>query len=150
MEYWEEEIAQEQRLEKAMRAFSRQAISDAKTGLASLGLRGKQELLRQAKSAKAKARIQERIGWEGVVPNNMKSKVWKQAGVPAGTGVIIPGYLVVLSRGNSRGHKGGNTRTAPNALDKVYAAINNRYDYFAGEVTKIYADAIIKGLMKEQ
>ena len=150
MEYWEEDIAQEQRLEKAMKDFSKTALSDAMMGIASLGLRGKQEMLRNLKKAKSKANIQERIAWEGTLPNNLKGKVWKQGGIPSGTGVVVPGYMILLSRGNSKGHKGGNARTAPNALDKVYAALDNRFEYFAGEVTKIYADAIIKGLLKEK
>lgn len=150
MEYWEEAIENEKRLEKAMREFSRSSLADAQAGISSLGLRGKQEMLRNLKKPQSKANIQTRIGWEGVLPTNLKAKVWKQGGVAAGTGVVVPGYLVLLSRGNSKGHKGGNSRTAPNALDKVYAALDNRYEYFAGEVTKIYADAIIKGLLTDK
>jgi len=68
------------RLNDAIKQFSDEVITDMRANIASLGVRGKQYLLRKIKSEKAKAKMRERISAEGVLIKTLKYKIYYKYG----------------------------------------------------------------------
>ena len=127
------------RLNSAVQQFSDEVLADMRANIASLGVRGKQYLLRSIKSEKAKAKMQERISTEGVLTKMLKRKIYYQYGEAFGVGFKMPKHAIFLVKGVGGVHKISNPREAK---DFANNPIDKRMDKLADQVAEIYGDKV--------
>lgn len=128
-----------QELNKVVQDFGNATLADMKSSIASLNIRGKQALLKLAKSDKARAKIQERISSEGILSKVLKKKIYYKYGEATGIGFKIPKHAVFEVKGVGRGHKISNQREKK---DFFNPAIDKRIEKLADQVVEIYGDKV--------
>lgn len=128
-----------QELNRVIQEFGDEVITEMKGNISSLGVRGKQYLLRKLKSEKAKAKMQERISTEGVLTKMLKRKIYYQDGEAFGVGFKMPKHAIFLVKGVGGVHKISNPREAK---DFANNPIDKRMDKLADQVAEIYGDKV--------
>lgn len=128
-----------QEINRVIQEFGDEVIAEMKGNISSLGVRGKQFLLRKLKSEKAKAKMQERISTEGVLSKLLKRKIYYQYGEAFGVGFKMPKHAIFLVKGVGGVHKISNPREAK---DFANNPIDKRMDKLADQVAEIYGDKV--------
>jgi len=131
------------RLNDAIKQFSDEVITDMRANIASLGVRGKQYLLRKIKSEKAKAKMRERISAEGVLIKTLKYKIYYKYGEAFGVGFKMPKHAIYLIKGVGGIHKASNPREAKDfangPIDKHIAKLADQVAEISGDKLEINA-----------
>ena len=127
------------RINNVIQQFSNEVITDMRANIASLGVRGKQYLLRKIKSQKAKAKMQERISTEGVLTKMLKYKIYYRYGEAFGVGFKIPRHGIYLIKGVGGVHKASNPREKK---DFFSGPIDKRIDKLADQIVEISGDKL--------
>lgn len=130
---------QTRQINELSQKFADEVAAAMKATVASLGVKGKQELLRRLKSDKAKANLLKRIGEEGLLKRDIKRKVYYKYGEAFGVGFKFPRHGIFLAQGTGKGRP---ISSPGEKKDFFNPPIDERFNAFADKVTEIYADKV--------